>query len=369
MKNIHISTLTFSIIAIITVVAVYSHVLQGPFVFDDKPNILENPYIQITDLKPKTLLQAAFKSPIPRRPIANITFALNYYFDGYNPIGYHVINIIIHIINGILLFVIIRETLWLQNYQYITLVAALIALSWLLHPIQTQSISYIVQRMNCIAAMFYMLALLMYMNYKQKLLRRYLIVGVLSGIMSLGCKEIAATLPIFIILYEWYFYQNLNRVWITKWLLPLSAMLLAIVIGMIGAERLYGIITTIPWTRLLTECRVVVFYISLLLFPHPSRLSLDHDFTASTGILSPPSTLISMVLILAMVGFAVVSARKHRLLSFCILWYFGNLVIESSILRLELLFEHRNYLPSMFGIAGVVSVLFKADNEHDKHKH
>jgi hypothetical protein len=97
----------------------------------------------------------------------------------------------------------------------------------------------------------------------------------------------------------------------------------------------------------LTQFRVVLYYLTLLVYPHPSRLNLDYDFPISRTILDPPTTLISIVIVLGLVGYSLWTARKRPLLSFCILWYFGNLVIESSIFPLEMVYEHRLYLPSI----------------------
>jgi hypothetical protein len=110
--------------------------------------------------------------------------------------------------------------------------------------------------------------------------------------------------------------------------------------------------------RMLTQFRVVLYYLTLLIYPHPSRLNVDYDFPLSKSILDPPTTLISMVVVLGLIGYGLWVAKKRPLLSFCILWYFGNLVIESSILPIEMLYEHRLYLPSigpfiLFGL-GVV---------------
>ncbi len=104
--------------------------------------------------------------------------------------------------------------------------------------------------------------------------------------------------------------------------------------------------------RILTEFRVVVFYLSLIFFPHPSRMNLDHHFLISTSLLTPGGTLLSLAVILWLIGLSVGLAQRQRLLSFCILWYLGNLVIESSVVGLEIAFEHRNYVPSMLVILG-----------------
>ncbi|MGD8524322.1 MAG: tetratricopeptide repeat protein [Desulfobacterales bacterium] len=111
--------------------------------------------------------------------------------------------------------------------------------------------------------------------------------------------------------------------------------------------------------RVLSQFRVMIFYISLLIWPHPGRLNLDHDFQPSYTLVDPISTVFAIVAILALLGLAFFLARKERLLSFCILWYLGNLVIESSFIGLELAFEHRNYLPSMLMVFMVVQLSFR----------
>jgi tetratricopeptide (TPR) repeat protein len=104
---------------------------------------------------------------------------------------------------------------------------------------------------------------------------------------------------------------------------------------------------TLP-ERVLTEFRVVLRYISLLVFPHPSRLNLDYDFALSRGLLDPLATLFSILVIGGLLVLALSCARKYRIVSFAVLWFLGNLVIESSFIGLEVIFEHRTYLPSMF---------------------
>ena len=139
-------------------------------------------------------------------------------------------------------------------------------------------------------------------------------------------------------------------------LLPLAGLLILLVIVAwvyLGAQPLEKLSMvsgardfTIP-QRVLTEFRVVIFYISLLVLPHPSRLNLDHDLPLSLSLIDPITTILSLALIAGLIGLAFAVARKERLLSFCILWFFGNLVIESSVIGIELIYEHRIYLPSM----------------------
>jgi hypothetical protein len=111
--------------------------------------------------------------------------------------------------------------------------------------------------------------------------------------------------------------------------------------------------------RLLTETRVVLMYISLIFFPHLRRLNLEHDFLISHSPIAPPVTLLAITVLVGMAITAVLIAKKRRLYSFCIIWFLGNLVIESSVVPLELVFEHRTYLPSTFFLLLVLVPLYK----------
>jgi len=113
------------------------------------------------------------------------------------------------------------------------------------------------------------------------------------------------------------------------------------------------------WQRVLTEFRVIIFYISLLILPHPARLNLLHDFPISNSLIDPITTLLSFIVIAGLLIAAICLAKRERLLSFCVLCFLGNLVLESSVIGLEIIFEHRNYLPSMFFILVLVSLLYR----------
>lgn len=356
------------------VILIYANTLGSPFVFDSRNNIESNPHIRISKINLNDLAEAAFKSNAKQRPLSNISFALNYYLHGYNVVGFHVVNMLIHISTGFLLYLFIKSTLCTPalrsrygNYLWISFFTAAV---WMVHPLQTQSVSYIVQRMNSLCAMFYILSILLYARFRlsgQQRHKWWLFSGcILAGILALASKQIAATLPVFIIAYEWYFFRDLDLKWLKNHI-PLLAggILLAAVIALalLGSNPLDGILegykgrNFTPAQRLLTEPRVVIFYLSLLLWPHPSRLNLDHDFALSNSLVDPLTTLFAILTITALIGLAVATARRQRLLSFCIVWFFGNLVIESSIISLEIIFEHRVYLPSMmFSLIVILAV-------------
>jgi tetratricopeptide (TPR) repeat protein len=360
----------------VAVIFIYAETLSGPFIFDDRNNIRENPHIRISQITSDSLASAAFDSPSHHRPVANISFALNYYIHGYNVVGFHAVNVIIHIITGILLYFLVQTTFCTpalrsryDRYKWISFFTAAI---WLVHPLQTQSVSYIVQRMNSLAAMFYILSFLCYAQLRlnpQKRSKWGLLFGcILTGMLALGTKENTATLPFFLLLYEWYFFQNLSLRWLKDHLALLAGLLLLMAIValiFLGSEPLNEILAGYasrhftPVQRLLTEMRVVIFYIGLFFWPHPSRLNLDHDFALSFSLTDPITTLFSLMAIAGLLALAAIIAKNQRIISFAILWFLGNLVIESSIFGLEIIFEHRMYLPSMMCSLVVVLLVYR----------
>jgi tetratricopeptide (TPR) repeat protein len=187
----------------------------------------------------------------------------------------------------------------------------------------------------------------------------FFLTSFISGLLAFGTKENTATLPAFILLYEWYFFQDL-RVKISRtqlfWIIItgfIFIFVLYLFLGTTPLDRLTSGYGGRPFTlsqRLLTEPRVVLHYMSLLFYPYPGRLNLDYDFPLSYSLVSPMITLLSISMIIGMLGIAFYTAKKNRLYSFCILWFLGNLVIESSTIPLEIIFEHRTYLPSMLAI-------------------
>jgi len=345
---------------------IYSNTLETPLVFDDVANIQNNTHIRLTRLTLGGITEAGFESGGKNRPVPYISFALNYYFEQNNVEGYHAVNILIHIITGILLYFLVKATLNLpilrskyESFKWVPLVTTVI---WIVHPLHTQSVTYIVQRMNSMAAMFYVLSILLYVKARnvEGKHKRWLLFSacILSGLFALGSKENAAMLPFFIVLYEWYFFQDLSKEWLKRHLVHFLVILFLIALvafvylgtdplGRLASIRDFAAREFTFTQRVLTQFRVVIHYITLLIFPHPSRLNVDYDFPLSHSLIDPITTLFSMVAIAGMIGLAIYLAKKERLFSFCILWFSGNLVIESSIVPLGIIFEHRTYLPSM----------------------
>ena len=381
-------------ILIFLAISIYSNTLDVPFLFDDNSNILAPSHIRMTEFSVENILGAARHGHLATRPISNISFALNYSLGGKHVAGYHIVNILIHAFCGVMLYYFISLTGAIYPSPMIesSMVPFFAAAIWLVHPVQTQTVTYIVQRMNSLAALFFIITLYLYAKgrvlmieslgqrrmtetTKQKGVRTYSLSVTIyfcgaffSGIMALGSKEISATLPFFIFLYEWFFFQDLRSAWLRRHSVRLIfalLILLLITYAYLGGDPLtkivsmYGRRDFTMIQRVLTEFRVVIFYISLLFFPHPTRLNLEHDFSLSHSLTDPMTTAVSLMLILACCIFAVMIAKRERVVTFSILWFFGNLVIESSVIGLEIIFEHRLYLPSMLICLMTVGLCFR----------
>jgi hypothetical protein len=344
----------------------YSNTFHVPFQFDDRPNILNNPNVQIRVFTWERLEQFIKNTyQVSIRVFSYFTLALNYYFGEFDVFGYHLVNLFIHIATGIFLYWFLILTFRLpslrEKYGSISYkIALLTSLVFISHPIQTQAVTYIVQRMASMAGMFYLLSMILYIKGRCAAgpSRGFYFGGAgLSYLFGVFSKENVAILPLFIALYEFYFFQNLDLsprgkkvvFWLAGTLLILGAFGL-----ILWGPRYYNEIVEgykirnfTLGERILTQFRVVLYYVILLVFPHPSRLNLDYDFSISKTILDPPTTLISILIIAGLVGYSLWIAKKKPVLSYFILWYFVNLVIESSIFPLEMVYEHRLYLPAV----------------------
>ncbi len=364
--------LPFVLIALFISV-IYSNTLNSSWHFDDYDNITQNSKLHIENLKFDSIVQTLFAMPggnndNPKlyRPTACFTFGINWYFGKDDVRGYHVFNITIHILTSFVLFLLITKLLstpalkkrYKGNKYFVALLATML---WAINPIQVQAVTYIVQRMASLAAFFYVLGLFFYVCGRSapnlKGLIYYLMV-VVSFLLALGSKENAITLPIAVILIEIIFYQKIESLKKKQILLILAfvCILFTFTSGVFlflkeGPLQFLDGYSNRSFTfieRILTEPRILMGYITKIFYPITSRISLEHDITVSTSILKPFTTLLSIVGILGSVGFSLITLKKHPILSFAILFFFLNHIIESSVIPLELIFDHRNYLPSFF---------------------
>jgi protein O-mannosyl-transferase len=350
---------------LITLIAVYSNGFQGEWHFDDFYNIVQNPNIQMKSLSVDNIKHSIYGMSLERtsRPLSYFSFALNYYFGGLNVFGYHIVNFFIHYLAAVFLFLFIYNTLKLplikERYTNIAYPVALLAtFLWALHPIQVTSVTYIVQRMASMTALFYIMSMYLYLKgrtaEKLSLSIIFFIFCFLAGLASVLSKENAVMLPVSILLFDLFLIQGVSKDSVKKSIKIIIVPFIIILFfglfytgGFSNALGGYGGRDFTMVQRVLTEPRVILFYLSLLVYPIFSRLTLLYDIDVSRTLLQPWTTIPAILLIILIISGAFYMARKRPLLSFCIIFYFLNHLIEGSIFPLELIFEHRNYLPSM----------------------
>jgi tetratricopeptide (TPR) repeat protein len=377
------------------IVISYSNSFSVPFHFDDFSNISENSRLHLDNLYPETIYDAAFKNKSGNRklyrPVSNLSIAVNWYLGQSDVIGYHIFNISIHIFTAFFLYLTCVNLLKTPNLcrqfefeedKYF--IAILTACLWALNPIQTQAVTYIVQRMAAMAAMFYIMGIYCYLKarFGDSWTKRLLwSLGVMIVfLLAVGSKENAIMFPISLLLVEMVFFQNMTNPDIRKKMMVLGSVVLftVFVSGIwlfLSSEFINHILSGYEnrsftfSERLLTQPRIVVFYLSQIFYPISDRLSLDHDIVVSTGLFSPWTTFAAIVLIVGLISIAIWQIKKRPLLAFAILFFFLHHIIESSVIALELIFEHRNYLPSLFLFLPVAAGLKRGIDYYLKNRH
>ncbi len=349
---------------------IYSNTIDASWHLDDFPNIIHNPSVHVTSLDGHTIQSAFYAAPTSPglyRPVGYVTFAANWYFGKTRVFGYHLVNISIHVLSAFFLFLVILKlfaTPAMRTYaqEDAFFIALMASIFWAIHPIQTQAVTYIVQRLASLSALFYIMALWAYvcgrLHTKSFIRLIWYILCLACYILAVMTKENTVLLPIILVIIEFIFFQDLNKkkIGIFFWLfIGISAglvFLIAVFLFMAGDPagllhkyqiRPYGL-----FERLFTQFRVVLFYLYQIIYPIPDQFSITHDISLSTGLFSPWSTFFSVVIIACLVFAAFWMANKMPVLSFSVLFFFINHLVESTFLPLELIFEHRNYLPSMF---------------------
>ncbi|MGR8935248.1 MAG: tetratricopeptide repeat protein [Gammaproteobacteria bacterium] len=354
--------------------------LAGPLVFDDQLNIAENPAVAIHDLSFHSLKRAALSNESGRlkRILPALSFGINHYLAGgfSHTFAFKITNLCIHLINSALVFGLCL-LLWPRCKTVLyrgddagtagdaasPLPAACAALLWALHPLQTTAVVYVVQRMTSMSATFVLLGLTFFLLGRERLAERRahsvpLMAGGLIGGTALGllCKENAALLGLYAGVIEFTLFSRdtlappQKRQLIRFYTLLLAVPLFAGFIYMFiyPGDILNGYAGR-PFTlaeRLLTQARVLWFYLYLLCVPDVIAMGLFHDdVTISSGWLSPATTLPSVSAWGLVILLAVLLRKQSPVIAFAILWYLAGHSMESSFIPLEMVFEHRNYLP------------------------
>ncbi|MBI5894040.1 MAG: hypothetical protein HZB79_10440 [Deltaproteobacteria bacterium] len=373
---------------------IYSNILYAPFIFDDELYIVTNQQIRN--------ISNFLNDFSGTRYIGFLSFAINYYLGGLNTFGYHLLNVIIHILNAILVYVLIQLTLdilgerqkamgeGLKPFAF-SLLPFACSLIFLVHPIQTQAVSYIIQRFASLATLFYLLALVLYIKARlkgteAKRLRGrfnlfpfspFYLLSLFSAILAMKTKEISFTLPFMIALYEFTFFKNnISRIRRFLYLVPyfLTLPIIPLTLFIPVSNTAYGefirqlqteeLTNLSKYKYLLTQFNVIVTYIRLLFLPVNQHF--EYDYQISNSIFEP-ATFLSFLFLLSIFGFAVylyIRSRKTNnargiLASFGIFWFFITLSVESSIIPIkDVIFEHRLYLPSVGFILSIAAFYY-----------
>jgi tetratricopeptide (TPR) repeat protein len=354
------------------------------FVFDDITSIVDNPALHWERVSWdgfRGLFEAAW---LKRRVVANLSFALNHVAGGLDPAGYHLANVFVHLATGaalaLLVWVYLRsEGEKTPGWQRLASVTVSVII-FLVHPLNTQAVTYVVQRMASLSTFFAVLSLTMYVAGRRGALggkaAPWLAASVLFWLLGLGTKENVAILPLVLLTYEWCFHraywrERLGSVWAGPPYRRVAIIVIALsAVGLLagGLLAFFGgnpFSLTHEWPRrgfngierMLTQTRVHWLYLGLLLWPSPGRLNLDYDFIVSRGLLQPPSTLLALLALALLVAFVIYLAARRPLLGFPLLAYFEFHALESGPASLEMVFEHRMYLPMTMLAVALAAVL------------
>lgn len=350
---------------LLTTTALYWAGLYGTFLLDDEPNLL--PLQTIADSRMwEGILQyvSEGESGWLGRPISLLTFALQYHDWASNPWAFKYINLMIHLLNGCLVFffcLLLSRLLALSESRAL-LLSWLTAALWLVHPLQISTVLYIVQRMTLLVSLFTLLGLILYLQgrilfLKQKVISGYLWIFaalLFGGGLAIFSKENGILLIFYILVLEFTVLYALPRprywkLWLASCIyLPIGLLIIYFSFKFNSLIQSYAIRDFNLTERLLTETRVLWDYVSKILLLQPNHFGLFHDdFIISRGLFNPINTFVATLSLLLIIAFSV--WRHTTLIAFAVLWFIAGQWMESSFIALAIYFEHRNYLP-MLGI-------------------
>ena len=355
------------------IISAYGGTFYSPLILDDFHSFVHERNVYIKDWTVSSLLMLSKTVFGWNRWLPMLSFSIDHWVGQGDIAYFHATNLIIHLLCFFSLLFLLFNLFKAAGEQELkgaapaSLLAILVGGLWALHPVQTNAVTYLVQRMASMQALFFIVSVAFYTLGRRKHIERgrfraaalFYLFSLVAAVGASLCKENAAMLPVMLLVTEiWFFSPDLPRSALKRlrkgpgslWAILLIAFALFCLCGLKLYEDLQGGYSTRYFTmteRVLTEGRVVVWYLSLLLWPAPSRMSIEHDFELSTSLLDPPTTLPAMVLIGIMGWLILRTRRRYPLLSYGGAWFFLNLVIESSVVPLELVFEHRLYLPSV----------------------
>lgn len=367
--------------------------LDGGFIFDDNPNLVENRAIHITTLDFDSL-KASISGPEAGplgRPVSVLSFALTHYFYGLDPVAFKTINLALHIANGLLIAWLTSLLLQFSVFSKLSVTAKTwlphwVAAVWLLHPVNVIPVLLSVQRMTLLAGCFTLLALIAHTkavlaqpDQKWRKFAALLLAWLAFWPLAALSKESGLLFPLYAVAVAMLAHGLPGSVHRRRALLIVAPTLVALAGGLammvfIGSDWLQTAYGMRPFTmteRLLTEARVLWFYLSQIILPNPAQFSLHlDDIAISKNLLSPPTTLLSVAGWVCVL-IAIAARGKHfPVAAFAMSWFLLGHTLESTFLPLEIAHEYRNYLPSFAPLLALgylgASLLQKAKLDYRK---
>ena len=339
----------------------YCNTLSAPFILDDLVRIEENPAI-------RQLWSAKLLNMF--RPVGFYTFAVNHAIHGYEVAGYHLTNIAIHIVAGLLLYGILRRTLSQpqiagQYAPYATGLSLAIALIWVVHPLQTQAVTYIIQRLESLMGMFYLATLYAFIrSLDAPHPRRWQLISIFCCGLGMGTKEVMVTAPLVVLWYDRAFVSDSWRALVAvrwRYYAALAGTWLVLVWGIWNDRVTYADGSLIyvrdltPWKYLLSQAAVLVHYLRLCFWP--SGQCLDYGWPPAQSLLEVWPQALMILSLLAVTAVCIVRRKEWGFVGG---WFFLILAPTSSIMPIrDLAFEHRMYL-SLASVA-IVAVFAGAE--------
>lgn len=355
-------------ILVLAALAAYHNSFSGPLLYDDVPAIKDNPTIrQLWPLS--TVLSPPNDSGITvnGRPLVNLSLAINYAIGGTEVFGYHVFNLTIHILAGLALFGLVRRSLELPSLRErfgpgdaSLPLAFTIALLWTLHPLQTESVTYIIQRAESLVGLFYLLTFYCFVrSLTSPRGTLWQILTVLACLFGMASKEVMASAPLLVLLYDralgsgtfrdaWQRHQRLYLGLAATWI-PFAWLVAST--GSRGGTAGFGVGGISSWDYALTSSLAIGKYLKLIFWPHP--LVFDYG-TAIEQELLP--VLPQSILIVTLVAATFYALARRPALGFLGMWFFAILGPSSSFIPIasEPMAEHRMYLPLAAALTLVV---------------
>lgn len=376
-------------ILVLLTVAAYSNTFRAPFFFDDRPAILKNPTIR--HLWPVWDLLQPPVSGVSGRPVVNLSLALNYAVGGTSVLGYHLTNLAIHLFAGLALFGIVRRTLrspaliglrkacpaGANPADTSTVPALAITGIWLLHPLQTETVTCIVQRTESLVSLFYLLTLYCFIrgaespaaiapgkqavNPSRDSTNQVVwhSLAVMACLLGMASKEVMVSVPLMALLYDRTFLSgSFREAWHrhgrTYLFLASTWLLLACLVlnegGSRGHAAGFGLGVT-WWAYALTQCEAVTHYLRLAIWPYPLVVDYGGEIVHSMASVLPQALFLSALLVAA-----IYALGRWPVAGFLGVWFFAILAPSSSVVPLvsQTMAEHRMYLPLAAVVAGAV---------------